>query len=164
MARLVHGCIGRTSTNETVLTNVTKLAVRALGPTKNYTVYRATLVICDVCAGQSPQAGSMAAATSVSFSRPASARPNQPAATVPERWRWVGRRHDYSFGIYIYAFPIQQTISQQLAPMSGYVLFALALIPTVAIAVLSWHFVEKRMLSFKRAVGGSTADVSVAQA
>jgi peptidoglycan/LPS O-acetylase OafA/YrhL len=75
--------------------------------------------------------------------------------------RWWG---DYSYGIYVYAFPIQQTISQLLAPMSGYALFGIALVPTVAASVLSWHFVEKRMLSFKRAFGGSTADVSVPRA
>jgi peptidoglycan/LPS O-acetylase OafA/YrhL len=45
--------------------------------------------------------------------------------------------------------------------MSGWALFAISLVPTVAASVLSWHFVEKRMLSFKRAVGGSTADVAV---
>jgi peptidoglycan/LPS O-acetylase OafA/YrhL len=74
---------------------------------------------------------------------------------LPRRWG------DYSYGIYVYAFPVQQTISQLLAPMSGWALFAISLVPTVAASVLSWHFVEKRMLSFKRAVGGSTADVSV---
>jgi peptidoglycan/LPS O-acetylase OafA/YrhL len=71
---------------------------------------------------------------------------------------WWG---DYSYGIYVYAFPIQQTISLLLAPISGWILFAIALVPTVVAGALSWHLVERRLLSFKRAVGGSTADVAV---
>lgn len=70
---------------------------------------------------------------------------------------WWG---DYSYGIYIYAFPIQQTLSQLLAPISGYLLFVLALIPTLALAALSWTYVEKPMLRLKSIAGGSTAEVT----
>jgi peptidoglycan/LPS O-acetylase OafA/YrhL len=57
---------------------------------------------------------------------------------------------DYSYGIYIYAFPVQQTISDLLAPTSGWVMFALSLPITCVVAVASWHLVERRALGLKR--------------
>ena len=69
--------------------------------------------------------------------------------------RWWG---DYSYGIYVYAFPVQQTLIALLAPMSSWVLFLLATPLTTALAVASWHFVEKPALRFKRAFGGSTSE------
>ena len=57
----------------------------------------------------------------------------------------------------MYAFPVQQTLIALLAPMSSWVLFALATPITTGLAVLSWHFVEKPALRFKRAFGGSTS-------
>jgi peptidoglycan/LPS O-acetylase OafA/YrhL len=67
--------------------------------------------------------------------------------------RWFG---DYSYGIYVYAFPIQQTISDLVAPTSGWVMFVLAVPVTVAVAVLSWHFVERPALDLKRRLTGGT--------
>ena len=56
---------------------------------------------------------------------------------------------DYSYGIYIYAFPIEQTVVHLLPgmPIGRYMLLCTAL--TYAAAILSWHLVEKRALSFK---------------
>lgn len=75
------------------------------------------------------------------------------------RWvhlpRWWG---DYSYGIYIYAFPVQQALSHWLSLRNGWVMFIIATPITLAFAVASWHFVERRALSFKRAFGGSTAE------
>ncbi|MGF7151731.1 peptidoglycan/LPS O-acetylase OafA/YrhL [Sphingomonas zeicaulis] len=69
--------------------------------------------------------------------------------------RKLSRAPDYSYGIYIYAFPIQQTLIQfapGLSPaMHALVAFLLVLIP----ASLSWHLVEKPALRFKK--GGRTA-------
>ena len=39
-------------------------------------------------------------------------------------------------------------------------MFSIALVPTAAAAVLSWHYVEEPMLRVKRFVGGSSADVA----
>jgi peptidoglycan/LPS O-acetylase OafA/YrhL len=61
--------------------------------------------------------------------------------------RWLG---DYSYGIYIYAFPIQQTISDLVGPSSGWVMFAISLPLTIVVAVASWHLVERRALELKR--------------
>jgi peptidoglycan/LPS O-acetylase OafA/YrhL len=71
--------------------------------------------------------------------------------------RWWG---DYSYGIYVYAFPVQQTLIALLAPMSSWLLFALATPLTTALAVASWHAVEKPALRLKRAFGGSTSEAT----
>ena len=67
--------------------------------------------------------------------------------------QWVRlppRFGDYSYGIYIIAFPVQQFMSQVFSPSSGWLMFALALPVTVALAVLSWHFVEAPALTLKK--------------
>jgi len=58
---------------------------------------------------------------------------------------------DYSYGIYIYAWPVQQLLSQWgLSRGEPLVLvLILSLISTVALAALSWHFVERPSLRFK---------------
>lgn len=59
------------------------------------------------------------------------------------------RTHDYSYGLYIYAFPTQQTIvalNPGIAPMT---LFLLALPVVLAFAIASWHYVEKPCLGLK---------------
>jgi peptidoglycan/LPS O-acetylase OafA/YrhL len=54
---------------------------------------------------------------------------------------------DYSYGIYIYAWPIQQTVITLFGPMNPLMNFALALPVTLAIAWLSWTFIEKPALT-----------------
>ena len=64
--------------------------------------------------------------------------------------RKLSRAPDYSYGIYIYAFPIQQTLIQfapgLTPPMHALIAFLLVLIPSS----LSWHLVEKPALRFKK--------------
>lgn len=56
---------------------------------------------------------------------------------------------DYSYGIYIYAFPIQQAIVY-LNPKIGIAAYLTeCFIVTVIFAVLSWHLIEKKMLMLK---------------
>lgn len=57
---------------------------------------------------------------------------------------------DYSYGIYIYAFPIQQTWVLLLPHQAWWQNVALALPTTAALAVVSWHLVERPALSFVR--------------
>ena len=57
-------------------------------------------------------------------------------------------RHDYSYGTYLYGFPVQQSlILGGLA--SPWPLFACAIVATLALAALSWHLVERPALEQK---------------
>jgi peptidoglycan/LPS O-acetylase OafA/YrhL len=73
------------------------------------------------------------------------------------------RAGDYSYGLYIYAFPVQQTIAQTLSPSSGWLMLALAAPITLGLAALSWRFVEAPALTFKQRLAGPVA-VASAQA
>jgi peptidoglycan/LPS O-acetylase OafA/YrhL len=62
------------------------------------------------------------------------------------------RYGDLSYGIYLYAFPIQQLVLYALhGNLSPPMLFALAFPVTVLFALLSWHLVEKPFLKKKPA-------------
>jgi peptidoglycan/LPS O-acetylase OafA/YrhL len=64
------------------------------------------------------------------------------------------RLGDYSYGVYIYAFPMQQLMVHLFAPMGPLVNMALALPATLALAVLSWVCVEKPALNLARGPRG----------
>ncbi len=56
---------------------------------------------------------------------------------------------DYSYGLYLYGFPIQQLVAYlqpELGPLRS---LCLSFPLTLAFAIASWHFVEKPMLRFK---------------
>jgi peptidoglycan/LPS O-acetylase OafA/YrhL len=63
--------------------------------------------------------------------------------------RGLARLGDYSYGVYIYAFPVQQAVLYlwPTLPTRAYVLVALAL--TFACAAASWHLIERRAMRFK---------------
>jgi peptidoglycan/LPS O-acetylase OafA/YrhL len=64
-------------------------------------------------------------------------------------WHGFNRFGDYSYGIYLWGFPMQQVIAHHiplLPPMANSVL---AFLPALGLSVLSWHFVEKPMLKLK---------------
>jgi peptidoglycan/LPS O-acetylase OafA/YrhL len=63
---------------------------------------------------------------------------------------------DYSYGVYIYAYPIQQTIMSFWPDLSPGALTALASAPTLVLAILSWRFVEKPALAHKEAFASAT--------
>lgn len=67
------------------------------------------------------------------------------------RQPWLVRMHarDYSYGIYIYAFPVQQTLVSFWPQMALPAYLLSTLVITVALAALSWHFVEKPALKLK---------------
>jgi peptidoglycan/LPS O-acetylase OafA/YrhL len=64
---------------------------------------------------------------------------------------WLSRlsRHDYSYGIYIYAFPVQQSLVHFYPQQTIAEHLVSATLITVGLAALSWHLVEKRALKFK---------------
>jgi peptidoglycan/LPS O-acetylase OafA/YrhL len=63
----------------------------------------------------------------------------------------VGSRNDYSYGIYIYAFPVQQILVVWGVNAWGYGLYTfLTLLFVAPVAAASWWLVEKQALSLKR--------------
>ena len=57
---------------------------------------------------------------------------------------------DYSYGMYIYAFPIQQGLVASFPGIKPWQLTLSAFPLTLIAAVLSWHFVEKKALALKK--------------
>ena len=64
--------------------------------------------------------------------------------------RHAGRWGDPSYGMYLYAFPIQQWVIAGTLPNLGFAgSMALSLALTTAMAYLSWHALEKHALRLK---------------
>lgn len=54
-----------------------------------------------------------------------------------------GKYGDFSYGIYLYAFPLQQLIIHEFRPAHPLLLFSFSLPASVVLGALSWHGVEK---------------------
>jgi peptidoglycan/LPS O-acetylase OafA/YrhL len=60
-------------------------------------------------------------------------------------------RADISYGVYIYAFPIEQVAVHALGARTNPLLVLLIALPTtVLLAALSWRLIERRCLDLKR--------------
>lgn len=59
---------------------------------------------------------------------------------------------DYSYGLYIYAFPIQQILVLTIPELTVSQLTALSFTATLALAYASWNIIEKRALAIKSRV------------
>ena len=60
------------------------------------------------------------------------------------------RLGDYSYGVYVYAYPTQQTLMHLVPTLGIGGLFAASMAVTLVLAVLSWHFIEKPALRLAR--------------
>lgn len=69
------------------------------------------------------------------------------------RFNPFNRIGDYSYGLYIYSFPIQQTIVHFDKKIGVLQLFALSFGLTLILAVLSWHLLERPALNLKGNIG-----------
>jgi peptidoglycan/LPS O-acetylase OafA/YrhL len=66
-------------------------------------------------------------------------------------FHWVGSKNDYSYGVYIYAFPLTQLLGSLHADRLGFVPYmVLTASITLAFAVASWWLIEKHALRLKK--------------
>ena len=70
--------------------------------------------------------------------------------------RRYSRAGDYSYGVYIYAFPVQQSVAALVPGISALSLFVLSASLTFLCAALSWHTLERRALGLKGLYAGNT--------
>lgn len=61
----------------------------------------------------------------------------------------IDNRGDISYGVYIYAFPVQQAIIYFIPQISPLNTFLFSLLPTIALAILSWNYIESPSLKLK---------------
>jgi peptidoglycan/LPS O-acetylase OafA/YrhL len=59
-------------------------------------------------------------------------------------------RSDYSYGVYLYAFPLAQVVGTTFPRLQPLQLALAAYIPTLLLGALSWHFVERPFLKLKQ--------------
>jgi peptidoglycan/LPS O-acetylase OafA/YrhL len=72
------------------------------------------------------------------------------ALAKPAAFGWAGRFGDFSYGVYIYAFPVQQTVALYFHTEHRPIMnSAISLVPTLLLAAASWHLIEKRFLLLK---------------
>ena len=67
--------------------------------------------------------------------------------------RLFSKTGDYSYGMYIYAFPIQQVLIHFFKnELNAEMLFISSFIVTLIFSIISWHFFEKKILRWKNNV------------
>jgi len=87
--------------------------------------------------------------------------PLRPLCVIPATYLtiWLGLQTprkimggDYSYGVYLFAFPLQQVFAMFPAVASWWAIFLLTIPLSLMYAAFSWHCVEKPILSRKRAI------------
>jgi len=81
-----------------------------------------------------------------------------PAIALPVLWlgihlpfRQLGAANDYSYGLYIYAFPVQVLLALWGVTRWGYLAYAgMGVLATIPLAVASWWLIERPALRLKK--------------
>lgn len=68
-----------------------------------------------------------------------------PSIRLPD----LGKHGDFSYGLYLYAFPVQQTLIHFLGGNRPWLVLSLCFPITLFFAIASWHLIEKHALSLK---------------
>lgn len=77
----------------------------------------------------------------------------------PTALRRLTSRGDFSYGIYVYAWPVGQVLTSLWGPsVTPLAVIAISLPVTYVLAVVSWTLVELPALAFKRYLRGRTAE------
>jgi peptidoglycan/LPS O-acetylase OafA/YrhL len=72
------------------------------------------------------------------------------AARLPKKLQWIGQKNDYSYGVYIYGFLVQQVLAYLGVYTWGFVPYVLlSWLVAMGCAWLSWHILEKHALALK---------------
>jgi peptidoglycan/LPS O-acetylase OafA/YrhL len=62
----------------------------------------------------------------------------------------IAQHHDYSYGVYIYSFPVQQSVALLWPDLTPLVHFVMVAPVVLVLSALSWHLIEKPSLALKR--------------
>lgn len=71
-------------------------------------------------------------------------------AYLPSSLNRFGKRGDFSYGIYIYSFPVQQSIVALYPTISGFTLMGSAVLVIAPLAWMSWSWVESPALRWAK--------------
>lgn len=72
------------------------------------------------------------------------------AAVLPKRLQWIGQKNDYSYGIYLYGFLVQQTTAYFGLHKLGYFPWVLiSMLLSFGLAWLSWKLIERPAINLK---------------
>jgi peptidoglycan/LPS O-acetylase OafA/YrhL len=66
---------------------------------------------------------------------------------------------DYSYGLYIYAFPVQQSVAALIPGVSVLSMVVISAVVTFTLAAISWHVIERRSLGLKGIYVGHTKKI-----
>jgi peptidoglycan/LPS O-acetylase OafA/YrhL len=69
------------------------------------------------------------------------------------------RAGDYSYGMYIYAFPVEQAAIALWPGISAFQLIGVSFPTTLLFSILSWHMLEKPILAMRPLVSGWTGSL-----
>ncbi|HMJ33995.1 MAG TPA: acyltransferase [Baekduia sp.] len=76
------------------------------------------------------------------------------AYALPASWQRLTSRGDISYGVYLWAFPVQQVVASAWHDVPPGMLIALTLPATVALAIASWVLIERPAMRLKTRLVG----------
>lgn len=77
------------------------------------------------------------------------------------RLRSIGQKVDLSYGIYLYHWPCQLVIVSHFPNLSAWAVFGISLACAALLATMSWHWVERPAMQFRRTGRTSRAPETV---